>query len=48
MALLAKRVPGRKEVVESNGAPNNTVWASSKDASHPINVSIFAFITTTP
>ena len=29
IALLAKRVPGLKEVVESNGAPNSTIFASA-------------------
>ena len=38
---MAKRVPGRKLVVPSNGIPNNTVDASSNEDSQPIKVWMF-------
>ena len=44
IALDAKRVPGRKDVVESKGAPKSTIFASSYSQSQPIKVNTFLFI----
>ena len=41
MASLPNLVPGRNEVVESKGAPNRTVSASSNSASNPIYTETF-------